>query len=45
MVKPVYKGHSKEPQTMPFINMLKLYAPNSLMGKNETVVYREGFGI
>jgi hypothetical protein len=25
--------------------MLKLYAPNSLMGKNETVVYREGFGI
>ena len=39
MVKPVYKGHSKEPQTMPFINMLKLYAL-FINWKNEATLYR-----
>ena len=45
-VKPVNKGHSKEPKNVPFMSSyplftrLKLYAPFS-NGKNETALYRQ----
>jgi hypothetical protein len=37
-VKPVYKGHSKEPENVVFIYRLKLYAP-FINGENDTVLY------
>jgi len=40
--KPVYKGHLREPEYMPFIILyrLKLCAP-FINGKNETILYRQ----
>ena len=38
--KPVYKGHLRKPEYMPFIYRLKLCAP-FINGKNETVLYRQ----
>jgi hypothetical protein len=37
--KPVYKGHSREPENMLFIYRLKLYAL-FINEKNETALYR-----
>jgi hypothetical protein len=43
-VKPVYKGHSREPKNVPFIYRLKLYALY-IYGENETALYRQWFVI
>ena len=52
-VKPVYKDHSREPENVAFIHslkfalyiyMLKLYAL-SIIGKNETTLYKQWFAI
>jgi hypothetical protein len=32
-VKPVYKGHSREPENVPFMSSCPLYMHYSLMGK------------
>ena len=39
-VKSVYKGHSREPENVPFIYRLKLYAL-FINGKNRTALYRQ----
>jgi hypothetical protein len=39
-VKPVYKGHSREPENVVFIYRLKLYAL-FINEKNETALYRQ----
>jgi len=39
-VKPVYKGHSREPENVPFIYRLKLNAL-FINGENETALYRQ----
>jgi len=39
-VKPVYKGHSREPDNVPFIYRLKLYAL-FINGENEDALYRQ----
>jgi len=47
-VKPVCKGHSREPENvvfyeqLPFIYTLKFHAP-FVNGKNETALYRQLF--
>jgi hypothetical protein len=33
-----YKGHTREPENVPFINRLKSYAP-FINGKNEAALY------
>ena len=38
--KPVYKGHSREPENVPFLYRLKLYAL-FINGKNETALYKQ----
>ena len=39
-VKPVYKGHSIEPENVPFICRLK-FDVLFINGKNETALYRQ----
>ena len=39
-VKPVYKGHSMEPENVAFIYRLNLYAL-IIIGQNETALYRQ----
>ena len=39
-VKPVYKGHSREPENVAFMNSLKFHV-QLINGKNETILYRE----
>ena len=39
-VKPVYKGHSREPENVPFIYRLKLYGL-FINGKNQASLYRQ----
>ena len=34
-VKPVYKGHSREPENVPFMSSCPLYIYYSLMGKSD----------
>ena len=36
-VKPIYKGHSREPENVPFIYRLKLYAL-LMNGQNEAAL-------
>jgi hypothetical protein len=43
-VKPVFKGHSREPEQLPFIYRLRLYAL-FINGENENALYRQGFVI
>ena len=43
-IKPVYKGHLKEPENVPFIYRLKLYAL-FMNGENEAALYRQWFVI
>jgi hypothetical protein len=43
-VKPVYKGHSREPKNVPFIYRLKLYALY-INEENEAALYRQWFVI
>jgi hypothetical protein len=45
-IRHVYKGHSREPENMGFMSSCPLYTGSncmhySLMGKNETVLYRQ----
>ena len=37
--KPVYKGHSREPENVPFMNRLKSHTL-FINGENEAVLYR-----
>jgi len=45
IVKPVYKGHSREPQMWPLWAVALYIQVKIINGKNETAIYRQWFVI